>query len=72
MERVDNSKLATKEKNVRLGVGRRGDHIYFMLNGEVGLERLVRGMPQNFKVMVYGFGSTENNWDSVAVQTLKQ
>jgi len=26
----------------------------------------------NFKVMLYGYGSSENNWDSIAVQTLKQ
>lgn len=39
MERVDNTKLATREKNVRLGVGRRGEHVYFLLNGEVGLEQ---------------------------------
>jgi hypothetical protein len=72
MERVDNRKLATKEKSPRLGVARRGDKVFFMLNGEVGLEHTVRAMPANFKVMLYGFGTTENHWDSLRVQTLKQ
>ena len=71
-ERFDNRSLGTKEKNPHLGVGRRGDQFFFMLNGQVGLERTVRGMPADFKVMLYGFGSTENNWDSVSVQTPKQ
>ena len=43
-----------------------------MLNREVGLESTVRGLPLNFRVMLYGFGSSENNWESLAVQTLKQ
>ena len=72
MERLDNGKLATKEKSPRLGVARRGEQIFFMLNREVGLERTVRALPSNFKVMLYGFGTSENNWDSVVVQTLKQ
>lgn len=71
-ERLDNRKLGTKEKNVRLGIARRGDQIYFMLNREVGLERTVRGLPSNFKVMLYGFGSTETGWDSIYVQTPKR
>lgn len=72
MIRVDNGKLATKEKTPRLGIARRGEKVFFMLNGEVGLESTIRGVSPNFKVMVYGFGSSENEWDSVAVQTLKQ
>jgi hypothetical protein len=72
MSRVDNGKLATKEKSPRLGIARRGEKIYFMLNREVGLESTARGLSSNFKVMLYGFGSSENNWDSVAIQTLKQ
>jgi hypothetical protein len=72
MERVDNRKLATKEKSLKMGIARRGEQVYFMLNREVGLERTVRGLSQNFKVMLYGFGSSENNWDSIVVQTLKQ
>lgn len=72
MERVDNRKLATKQKSPRLGVARRGDKVFFMLNGEVGLEQTVRAMGSSFKVMLYGFGTTENHWDSLRVQTLKQ
>jgi len=72
MERVDNRNLATKEKAPRLGVARRGEKVFFMLNGQVGLERSVRALPSNFKVMLYGFGATESSWDSVVVQTLKQ
>ena len=72
MIRVDNGKLATKEKTPKLGIARRGDKIFFMLNREVGLESTIRGVPSNFKVMLYGFGSSENHWDSIAVQTLKQ
>lgn len=70
-ERIDNRKLGTKEKSPHLGIGRKGDQFFFMLNGQVGLEHAVRGMPADFKVMLYGFGSTENNWDSVSVQTTK-
>ena len=72
LERFDNGKLATKEKNPRLGIGRRGEQVFFMLNREVGLERTIRGLSSNFKVMLYGFGSSENNWDAVYVQTPKQ
>ena len=72
LERFDNGKLATKEKNPRLGIGRRGDQIFFMLNREVGLERTIRGLSQNFKVMLYGYGSSENNWDAIYVQTPRQ
>lgn len=70
--RVDNGKLATKEKTPKLGIARRGEKIFFMLNREIGLESTVRGVSLNFKVMLYGFGNSENNWDSVGVQTLKQ
>ena len=72
MIRFDNGKLGTKEKTPRLGIARRGDKVFFMLNREVGLESTIRNASPNFKVMLYGFGSSENNWDSIAVQTLKQ
>ena len=42
-----------------------------MLNREVGLESTIRGLSSTFKGILYGFGSSENNWDSI-VQTLKQ
>jgi hypothetical protein len=72
MERIDNHQLATKAKSLWLGIGRRGDQIFFMVNDKVALEHTARGLPSNFKVMLYGFGTTENNWDSISVQTLKQ
>ena len=72
LTRIDRGNLATKEKAPQLGIARRGEKLYFMLNREVGLESTVRGLPLNFRVMLYGFGSSENNWESVAVQTLKQ
>ena len=71
-ERLDNQKLGTKEKTPHLGIARRGDEVYFMLNREVGLQKTLRGLPGDFKVMLYGFGSTENCWDEIFVQTLKQ
>ena len=70
--RLDKGNLATKEKTPSLGIARRGEMVYFMLNREVGLQTTLRGLPLNFRVMLYGFGSSENNWESVAVQTLKQ
>lgn len=72
MERVDNRKLATKEKTATLGIVRGGERVIFLLNGEKGLEVTARGLSSNFKVMLYGFGSSENNWDSVTVKTVKQ
>ena len=72
LTRLDKGNLATKEQTPLLGIARRGEKIYFMLNREVGLESSARGLSLDFKVMVYGFGSSENNWESVAVQTLKQ
>ena len=71
-ERIDNRQLATKAKSLWLGIGRRGDQIFLMVNDKVALERQVRGLASNFKVMLYGFGTSENYWDSVSVQTLKQ
>lgn len=71
-ERIDNRQLATKAKSLWLGIGRRGDQIFLMVNDKVALERQVRGLPPNFKVMLYGFGTTETSWDAVTVQTMKQ
>jgi hypothetical protein len=72
MERVDKNNLGTKEKTPRLAIARRGEKIFFMLNGQVGLEHTLRRTWPSFRVMLYGFGTSENNWDSVVVQTLKQ
>ena len=71
-ERIDNRQLATKAKSLWLGIGRRGDQIFFMVNDKVALEHTARGLAPNFKVMLYGFGTTETSWDSVSVQTMKQ
>jgi len=70
-ERLDNRRLGTKSKNPRLGIARRSDEIYFMLNGEIGLQKTIKNLPQTFTVMLYGFGSSENDWDSVIVQSPK-
>jgi hypothetical protein len=72
LTRLDRGNLATKEKTPQLGIARRGEKVYFMLNREVGLESTIRGLSLDFKVMLYGFGSSENNWESVVVQTLMQ
>ncbi len=71
-ERIDNRKLATKIPNPTLGIVRRGDEFLFMLNGQMGLQKTVKNLPTEFWVMLYGFGSSENNWSSVRVVTLKQ
>ena len=78
-ERLDDRKLGTKIKNPVLGVVRRGDEFLFVLNGpdsppqdaQVGLTKKIKNMPRAFRVMLYGFGSSENNWDSVRVVTMK-
>lgn len=69
--RLDNRNLGTREKNPRLGIARRGDQILFMLNGQVGLQKTITGISPNFKVMLYGFGTSENNWDAIQVRTPK-
>jgi hypothetical protein len=71
-ERLDNRNLATKAKNPTLAIVRRGDEFLFMLNGQEGLRKNLKNMPRSFHVMLYGFGSSENNWDSVRVVTVKQ
>lgn len=70
-ERLDNRKLGTKDKRPTLGIVRRGDEFLFMLNGEAGLTRTIKNMPQKFHAMIYGFGTTETEWDSARVVTVK-
>ena len=78
-ERLDNRKLGTKLKNPVIAVVRRGDEFLFVLNGpdsppqdaQVGLTKTIKNLPRTFHVMLYGFGSSENNWDSVRAVTLK-
>jgi hypothetical protein len=71
-ERLDNQKLGTKLKNPTLGIVRKGDEFHFMLNGQEGLRKTIKNLPRTFHVMLYGFGSSENDWDSVRVVTVKQ
>ena len=71
-ERIDNRKLATKIPNPTLGIVRRGDEFLFMLNGQMGLQKTLKNLPKEFWVMLYGYGSSENNWSSVRVVTVKQ
>jgi hypothetical protein len=71
-ERLDNRKLATKIHNPTLGIVRRGDEFLFMLNGQMGLQKTVKNLPQDFWLMLYGYGSSENNWSSVRVVTTKR
>lgn len=70
-ERLDNRRLGTKEGKPTLGIARRGNEIFFMLNGEVGLKKEVADLPRAFHVMLYGFGSSENDWASVRVVTTR-
>lgn len=74
-ERLDNRKLGTKMKNPVMSIVRRGDEFLFVINdpkgkpedAQVGLTANVKNMPKSFTVMLYGFGSSENNWDAVRV-----
>ena len=70
-ERFDNRKTGTKVKNPTLSIARKGDDYFFAGNGEVILQKNIRNLPRAFRVMLYGFGSSENNWDSVRVVTAK-
>ncbi|HEX8183923.1 MAG TPA: hypothetical protein VF747_04210, partial [Blastocatellia bacterium] len=70
-ERLDNRNLATKVAKPTLAVVRRGDDFLFILNGQVGLTKTIKNMPRAFHVMLYGYGTSENNWDSVRVVTPK-
>jgi hypothetical protein len=80
VERLDDRKLGTKMKNPVLAVVRRGDEFLFVLNGpdsppqdaQVGLRKTIKNLPRAFHVMLYGFGSSENDWDAVRVTVQKQ
>ena len=71
-ERLDSRNLATKATNPTLSIARRGDEYLFALNGQVGLQKTVKNLPKSFRVMLYGYGSSENNWDSVQVLVTKK
>jgi hypothetical protein len=71
-ERLDGNNLGTKEKSPTLGIGRRGEDYFFMLNGEVGLQKNIKNLPLNFRVMLYGFGTSKDEWESVSIITPEQ
>jgi hypothetical protein len=79
-ERLDNRKLGTKIKDPVIAIIRRGDEFLFVLNGpdsppqdaQVGLTKVIKNMPRSFHVMLYGYGSSENDWDAVRIVTPKQ
>jgi hypothetical protein len=79
-ERIDNRKLGTKMKNPVLMIVRKGDEFSFYINdpkaapqdAQLGLKATVKNMPKTFHVMLYGYSSSENNWDSVLISTPKQ
>jgi hypothetical protein len=66
-ERLDNRNLATKTPKPTLAIVRRKDEFLFILNGQVGLTKTIKRMPRAFHVMLYGYGTSENNWDSARV-----
>ncbi|MDI1242843.1 MAG: hypothetical protein PSX80_13085 [bacterium] len=78
-ERLDNKKLATKLKNPVLLIVRKGDDFSFYINdpkaspqdAQLGLTATIRNLPRSFHVMLYGYGSSENQWDGVRVTTPK-
>ena len=40
-------------------------------DAQVGLKKTIRNLPRSFHVMLYGFGTSENDWTAVRVVTLK-
>ena len=78
-ERLDNRKLGTKMKNPVLAVARIGDVFKFIINSvdgkseeaQVGLQTTIKNMPKTFTLMLYGYGSSENNWNSARVVVAK-
>lgn len=78
-ERLDNRKLGTKMKNPYLSIVRRGEEFLFVINSaegkpedaQVGLTKTIKNMPKSFRLMLYGYGSSENNWNSARVVVAK-
>lgn len=71
-ERLDNRKLGTRDEHPTLSIARKGDDYFFALNGTVGLQKTIKNMPRAFRLMLYGYGSSENDWDSVRVVVPKK
>ncbi len=78
-ERLDNRTLATKMKNPYLSIVRRGDEFLFIINktdgkpedAQIGLTKVIKNLPKSFHLMLYGYGSSENNWNSARVVVAK-
>jgi hypothetical protein len=78
-ERLDNRKLGLKFDKPVLAVIRRGDEFLFVVNrpdgkpedAQIALTKTIKNLPRSFRVMLYGFGSSENDWDDVRVVTPK-
>jgi len=78
-ERLDNRNLGTKMKNPFLSIVRRGDEFLFVINSadgkaedaQIGLTKTIKNMPKSFHLMLYGYGSSENNWSSARVVVAK-
>lgn len=78
-ERLDNKKLGTKMKNPVLMVVRKGDEFSFYINdpkgapqdAQLGLKTTIKNMPKSFRVMLYGYGTSENNWDALRITAPK-
>lgn len=78
-ERLDNKKLGTKMKNPILLIVRKGDEFSFYINdpkgaaqdAQLGLKTTIKNLPKSFRVMLYGYGTSENNWDGVRITTPK-
>jgi hypothetical protein len=76
-ERLDNGKLGLKFDRPVLSIVRRGDEYLFVVNkpdgapqdAQVALTRTIKNLPRTFRLMLYGFGSSENDWDEVRVVT---
>lgn len=78
-ERLDNKKLGTKMKNPVLMIVRKGDEFSFYINdpkgtprdAQLGLKTTIKNLPKSFRVMLYGYGTSENNWDGVRITAPK-
>ena len=78
-ERLDNRNLGTKMKNPFLSIVRRGDEFLFVINSpdgkaedaQIGLTKTIKNMPKSFHLMLYGYGSSENNWSAARVVVAK-
>ncbi|HEX8144623.1 MAG TPA: hypothetical protein VF553_18790 [Pyrinomonadaceae bacterium] len=71
-ERLDNHKLGTRITSPKLAIARRGDEFFFMGNDEIAFQKTLKNMPRSFRVMLYGYSSSANDWDAVRVVTARQ